>query len=202
MNQIQNIKYLNRCHDTVQFGLKKTDRQRVYCLLSFNGECGEYSANVRDEWVTTQRKSWRLCQRREWKGEVSKQDKVIITGCKGQIQSCTCREIKWGTGVEPAGEFQNSGRWRVLSEVKQVEALAAMEALAGCWLPKVDYQEKVSVLSNSQDFTSVFRWQTQRWWSSSWGTVTPTDRRRGESTRKVHLLAETTNWGCSPTPLE
>lgn len=46
MNQIQNIKYLNRCHDTVQFGLKKIDRQRVYCLLSFNGECGEYSANV------------------------------------------------------------------------------------------------------------------------------------------------------------
>lgn len=42
MNQIQNIKYLNRCHDTVQFGLKKTDIQRVYCLLSFNGECGEY----------------------------------------------------------------------------------------------------------------------------------------------------------------
>lgn len=40
------IKYLNRCHDTVQFGLKKTDRQRVYCLLSFDGECGEYSANV------------------------------------------------------------------------------------------------------------------------------------------------------------
>lgn len=79
------------------------------------------------------------------------------------------REIKWGTGVEPAGEFQNSGRWRVLSEVKQVEVLAAMETLAGCWLPKVDYQEKISVLSNSQDFTSVFRWQTQRWWSSGEG---------------------------------
>lgn len=37
-------------------------------------------------------------------------------------------------GVEPAGVFQNAGRWRSgrQSEEKQVEAMAAMEELAGC----------------------------------------------------------------------